>query len=92
MLHNTTMRPPSKKEASGYDIMVWVDHEGSIVTRAFTKQGHSALRAFVNQYTDGDIVEIYISPSDFEAELPPDVSVGMLTGKGVRGMRSAALH
>jgi hypothetical protein len=46
--YNMLMRPPSKKEAMGYDIMVWVDRDGDIVSRAYTRSGHDALRSIVN--------------------------------------------
>lgn len=78
------MRPPSKTEAEGYDIVVWVDKDGDIVARAFSKPGHSALRAFVNRYRPGDLVQIYCSPEEFEDELPQGIRAGALnsaTGK-----------
>jgi hypothetical protein len=86
------MRPPSAREAKGYDIVVWVDEEGDIVTRAFTKRGDNALKTFVNEYSKGDIVQIYSSPTEFEASLPNTLAVGYLTSKGMRPMRSSALH
>jgi len=72
------MRPPSSSEATGYDIVVWVDQDGDIVARGFTKLGHSTLRAFVNKYRAGDIVQIYCNPEEFTDELASNVRVGAL--------------
>ncbi len=86
------MRPPSKKEVEGYDIVVWVDKDGDIVTRGYTKAGHAALKQFVNEYRTGDIVQIYSSPAEFQADLPPTLAVGMLTSQGLRPMQSPHFH
>ena len=78
------MRPPGKSEAIGYDIVVWVDEDGDIVARGFSPLGHKTLRGFVNKYRPGDIVQIYCSPEEFEADIPDGVHVGTLnstTGK-----------
>lgn len=86
------MRPPSKKEVQGYDIVVWIDSDGDVVTRAFTPVGHTTLRKFVNQYTPGDIVQIYSDPKEFTSQIPSTVVVGMLSRKGVKPMQDSALH
>lgn len=86
------MRPPSKKEVEGYDIVIWVDKDGDIVTRGYTRAGHSALRGFVNEYHAGDIVQIYSTPAEFQADLPVTLAVGLLTPNGLRPMQSAHLH
>lgn len=86
------MRTPSAREAENYDIVVWVDEEGDIVARGFSDTGHTALRRYVNEYQRGDIVQIYVPPKEFEADMPTDLTVGLLTRSGVRPMRSAHLH
>lgn len=88
------MRPPSKTEAQGYDIVVWSDKDGDIVCRAFTPAGDKALRAFVNKYHRGDLVQIYMPPEKFEAELPEGITVGLLNPKSkkVVPMNAVRLH
>lgn len=88
------MRPPSKAEAEGFDIVVWSDKDGDIVCRAFTPAGDRALRAFVNKYHRGDIVQIYMPPEQFEAELPEGIHVGLLNPrrKKVVAMTKSSLH
>lgn len=72
------MQPPSKRQAAGFDIVVWVDKEGDVVCRAFTDPGHKAIRQLVDEYHKGDIVQIYNSPDEFQAEMPDDLAIGML--------------
>jgi hypothetical protein len=88
------MQPPSKREAKGFDIVVWKDKDGEIVGRAFTTQGHKALKAFVNEYRKGDIVSIYCHPDEFIAELPKTILVGILSerSKKVVPMNKNHLH
>jgi len=76
------MRTPNKRVAQGYDIVVWVDDDGDIVAKAFTKYGHNTLRKFVSDYRNGDIVEIYCDPDQFMKEVDETVSIGTLTTKG----------
>lgn len=75
------MLPPSKKEAEGYDVVVWVDNDGDIVARGFTHLGHKQLKGFVNSYHPGDIVQIYCEPDEFIAEFSPETTVGMLNSR-----------
>jgi len=86
------MRPPSKSEATGYDVIVWVDEDGDIVARGFSRQGHSALRAFVNKYHAGDIVQIYCTPEAFMDELPTDLAVGVLNSRTEKVMPFNPAH
>jgi hypothetical protein len=72
------MQPPSQRAAAGFDIVVWVDNDGDIVCRAFTSPGHKAIRKLVNDYRRGDIVQIYNSPEEFQAEMPESLAIGML--------------
>jgi hypothetical protein len=88
------MQPPSKREAKGFDIVVWKDKDGDIVGRAFTPAGDKALRAFVNEYHKGDIVVIYCHPDEFMAELPKSILVGILAdqNKKVVPLNKSHLH
>jgi ribosomal protein L21E len=76
----------------GYDIMVWVDRDGDIVSRAYTRSGHDALRSIVNTYEKGDIVQIHYSPPEFVADMPKGLVIGLLTSEGVKRMNGARLH
>ena len=88
------MKPPSKDECNGFDLVVWKDDDGEIVCRAFTLTGHKALKQFVNKYRKGDLVVIYCDPKQFEEELEKDVIVGLLhpKSKKVVPMSKAHLH
>ena len=86
------MRPPSKKEAKGFDVVVWVDTDGDIVCRAFTPGGDEYLKNLVNHYERSDIVQIYSDPEEFYKSVPPDLVVGLLTHNGVKTMGSPRLH
>lgn len=88
------MRPPSKKEAAGFDIVVWSDDEGDVVARAFTPAGDRALKAFVNKYEKGAIVIIYCHPEEFQQEIPKGTIVGLLSprAKKVVPMSKNPLH
>lgn len=87
------MRTPSSREADGFDVVVWVDKDGDIVAKAFSTEGDKALKQYVNDYRKGDIIEIYVPPSQFEADMPQTLRVGLLTtARGVVTMRTTALH
>jgi hypothetical protein len=85
-------RPPSKKEAKGYDIAIWADKDGDIVSRAYTKKGDGALKGTVNTYEVGDIVQIFCAPPEFIADMPEDLVIGILTPTGLQRLRSKCLH
>jgi hypothetical protein len=88
------VQPPSKAESKGFDIVIWVDNDGDIVCRALTDLGHESIRKLVNDYQRGDIVQIYTSPEDFQAEMPDNLAIGMLSerAKKVVPISTIRLH
>lgn len=78
------MKLPSKKQAEGYDILIWIDEEGDVVSRAYTDQGTKFLQAMDKRYVQGDILEIISHPEEFKKHLPPMLKVGSISPKTKR--------
>lgn len=84
---------PSKAKARGYDVLVWIDQDGDIVSSAYTRKGVEALRKMVPAYLDGDIMEILIHPEEF-SHMMKEYRVGFIeyTSKKVMPMEQSRLH
>ena len=88
------MQAPTKQKAKGYDIVVWIDDDGDIVTKSYTHAGTLTLKAMVPDYEHGYVAQIHCDPKEFMAEVPHLVTVGMLdfSTKKLVPMRVTRLH
>lgn len=84
---------PSKRKARGYDVLVWIDQDGDIVTSAYTLRGEQGLKKMEKTYSLGDIMEIFIYPDEF-GKMMKDYRVGFVEfpSKKVRPMQQGRLH
>jgi ribosomal protein L21E len=85
---------PPAELANGYDLLVWMDSDGEVLTRSYTPLGEVVLKAMLKGYKPGDVLEILVSPDEFHQDVPPQTRVGYVdprTNK-VYAMKRQHLH
>lgn len=76
------MQTPTKEQAEGYDVLIWLDDDGDIMLRAYTEQGEDFLVNYCEDYSRGDLVELSdIHPEEFAVEIPTAVMAGFLNSE-----------
>lgn len=78
MLHNAAMRPPTTRQAEGYDIVIWIDYDGDIVTKSYTSAGEDALRGLIPEYHKGQVAQILCDPKAFMDDMPKTLAIGIV--------------
>lgn len=81
------MKLPSKNQAKGYDILIWIDEEGDVVCRSYTENGTKFLQAMDKRYLQGDVLEIISHPEEFKKHIPPMLKVGSISPKSKKVSR-----
>jgi hypothetical protein len=61
-----------------FDVTLQLDEDDDLVITAHTPAGEEFIRGLVPVYTPGDAVVIVATPDDFIAEVPPNLSVGLV--------------
>ena len=75
------MKLPTKKQAEGYDVLIWIDEDGDVVSRAYTSRGEQLLKTMDQRYVLGDVLEIITHPETFKKHVPPTIRVGNIHPK-----------
>ncbi len=81
-------------ETDGYDLIVYIDHEGDVVCRALTEIGRDFMRMLFPGIDGTEIVELYMGPDEFIARVGNTLSVGYRgqTGTRFQPMKAKVLH
>jgi hypothetical protein len=87
-------KPPSRAQAKGYDLVVWIDDDGDIVTRGFTERGLNFLKTILPQVRFEDIVMITAGPDEFAQAVGEYLKVGYKNPESglIAPMRDRFLH
>lgn len=85
---------PTLEDANGYDLLVWMDEEGNVLTKSYSLMGEVILRSMTEDYSSGDVLEILIHPDEFTKDIPPTARVGYVDPRTarIRRMGKKPLH
>lgn len=70
------VQPPTLEDAKGYDLIVWLNEDGEVLTKSYSLMGEVILRGMTPNYEPGDVLEILVHPDEFNRDIPPSARVG----------------
>lgn len=73
------MNLPTTKQSRGYDILVWIDEDGDVVSQSYTESGTVFLKSMDSRYLQGDVLQIISHPDEFKTHVPPKLKIGSIS-------------
>ena len=74
-----------------FDVVVWMDDDGDMMTKGFSQAGHECLRSMSEEYVEEPIL-ILCHPDVFMGHMTNGVRVGLRTEQIVCEMNKKHLH
>ncbi len=72
------MAQPTAEQSRGFDILIWMEDEGTAKARSYTLYGEIMFNALFPTYKKGEVVDLIMEPDEFIREIPPTCRVGYI--------------